>query len=701
VTPQTSDRYQQVEAAARARIASATAQKQRRRVDKAYDDDKPAMAEPDPERRINRVKAVAGVSTEQARELLTGQKPTTSLSGDERFGAERLLHVTANYLPASFLPAGQLATSAVARVLRRNNIPVGSGFLISPRLFLTNNHVIGSAEDARGMLLEFDYETDLQGNPRPPTRFALDPDACFVTNEEDDLDYTVVAVGERVFGGRPLTAFGFCPLSDAGDKHMLGEFVNIVQHPQGNPKQVVVRENKLVTRLENVLHYVADTEPGSSGSPVFNDEWETVALHHWGEPHREKAGPDGKTLSSMVNEGIRISAIVGNLKEELLPKLARGMQALVNEALPGDKAVRPVAQGPTGVPDVPDGKPRKSEAISGNGAAAPVARVGPARVNADGSVTFTLEVNVNLVGGPGAPGEALLPRREAIGIGGVIPAPGTAVPSFSVDSLSATRFDWRTAYSTALACNLAYSSADDIQRQASAWGLSECRFVPGSSTQAFVVATADTTLVSFRGTANASNWVSDINLFYTQRPYGKVHRGFYFALREVEDGVRAAVAQLNRPRLVITGHSLGGAMAALFAAETPGDLSTAWIYTYGQPRTGFDAFVTTMTNRFGDRLVRVVNNNDIVPQVPPLPFRHVGRLLQFDGSGNVSGSAEALAVSPAPSDDPPPLSTEQFLTLQNQMQTGQAAAVAGAEGLFPSFSDHRIAEYIRKIRGKL
>jgi endonuclease/exonuclease/phosphatase family metal-dependent hydrolase len=56
--------------------------------------------------------------------------------------------------------------------------------------------------------------------------------------------------------------------------------------------------------MDKVLRYRTDTEPGSSGSPVFNNDWQLVALHHAG--YREDGG-------TAVNEGIRISAIVAHL----------------------------------------------------------------------------------------------------------------------------------------------------------------------------------------------------------------------------------------------------------------------------------------------------------------------------------------------------------------------------------------------------
>ncbi|MFC8142403.1 trypsin-like serine peptidase [Streptomyces paradoxus] len=57
----------------------------------------------------------------------------------------------------------------------------------------------------------------------------------------------------------------------------MGEFVNIIQHPRGEPKQLSLRDNQIVDALERFLHYESDTREGSSGSPVFNDPWEVVA----------------------------------------------------------------------------------------------------------------------------------------------------------------------------------------------------------------------------------------------------------------------------------------------------------------------------------------------------------------------------------------------------------------------------------------
>ena len=51
---------------------------------------------------------------------------------------------------------------------------------MGPGLFLTNNHVVSSAEMAQQLVVEFDYENDVSGLQRPITTFEFDPGRCFV-----------------------------------------------------------------------------------------------------------------------------------------------------------------------------------------------------------------------------------------------------------------------------------------------------------------------------------------------------------------------------------------------------------------------------------------------------------------------------------------------------------------------------------------
>ncbi len=247
--------------------------------------------------------------------------------------AEKIWGDTVDFANVSFLEIGARTARAVGRVSYLNGRPQGTGFLIGEGLFITNHHVIPTPEFAAQLALDFDYEVDLLGNRRSVTRFQLDP-SVFVSSPDtqDGLDYTIIAVGAQILGDLPIETFGRCGLSSASDKHMLGEFANIVQHPDGRYKEVVLRENRLVGRLENALHYIADTEPGSSGSPVFNSEWKVIALHHWGAPWRELFGEDGRMAKKEVNEGIRISAIVKDIRRKL-PSLSADLQQRLERML--------------------------------------------------------------------------------------------------------------------------------------------------------------------------------------------------------------------------------------------------------------------------------------------------------------------------------------------------------------------------------
>ena len=300
-----------IEQSARARVARCVGQISHSldMVDKGV----PLAAEPDPRRLVARLQAKAQLTEDEARLVAEGviQPPARAARA---LGPEKIWGKTADFVGVSFLERGYVSARSVARVAYRNGAPLGSGFMVSDRLFLTNHHVIGNARDAAGLVLEFDYELDVSDHQLNATRFALDPGTFFVTDDENNLDFTLIAVGQRIDGTKELTSFGWCQLSDAADKHALGECANIVQHPDGRYKEVVLRENRLVSRLDTVLHYVADTEPGSSGSPVFNNEWLVIALHHWGGPWRQRKDASGKRVPLEVNEGIRASSIVTELK---------------------------------------------------------------------------------------------------------------------------------------------------------------------------------------------------------------------------------------------------------------------------------------------------------------------------------------------------------------------------------------------------
>lgn len=216
---------------------------------------------------------------------------------------ERVIN-TEDFLRAAYLEGGALAQRAVGRVhiqdARGKLGGYGTGFLVTPRLLLTNHHVLSDRGVAAASSIEFDYQDSLDGGTRPPIAFDFDAERFFLADEA--LDFALVAVKATP---EQLQQFGFNPLIAAEGKAIVGDFVSIIQHPSGSRKQVALRENRLLVVLDRHLHYTTDTQPGSSGSPVFNDQWEVVALHH--ASVRDTERPE---LGGYVNEGVRVSRLL-------------------------------------------------------------------------------------------------------------------------------------------------------------------------------------------------------------------------------------------------------------------------------------------------------------------------------------------------------------------------------------------------------
>lgn len=240
---------------------------------------------------------------------------------------ERILGVSKELQAWSFLPRGVRAARTVARISVRESgreLPIGTGFLVSPSLLMTNHHVLPDAEAARQCFVEFDAQVTVDNTPQPPTRLELDPDGFFAADERLDFALVLVAPGPDPRPAGEL--FGWNRLSTQMGKLVIGEPVNVIGHPMGRLKEIAVRDNMLQVRLDDFLHYKTDTEPGNSGSPVFNDQWEVVALHHSGVPRTDERGRvlrrDGQVwrpgdgddaIDWVSNEGVRISSILTHL----------------------------------------------------------------------------------------------------------------------------------------------------------------------------------------------------------------------------------------------------------------------------------------------------------------------------------------------------------------------------------------------------
>ncbi|MFC9232102.1 trypsin-like peptidase domain-containing protein [Streptomyces decoyicus] len=229
-------------------------------------------------------------------------------------------------VPIGFLRGGELAGGAVARLkvppyqggapLQPNGFPhSGTGWLIAPGLLVTNHHVVNArtgtgagrpvadAEDlslqARHTLARFDFDTEEVETEEATVSELVAADA--------ELDYAVL----RLAAGpaRPVLRLAAEPLAVAG-----GDFVavNIIQHPGGQSKRVALRNNLVYEADEHDVRYFTDTRGGSSGSPVFTDDWKVVALHR-GTRRVENVLFQGRT-TAFVNVGTQMCRIMRHLQ---------------------------------------------------------------------------------------------------------------------------------------------------------------------------------------------------------------------------------------------------------------------------------------------------------------------------------------------------------------------------------------------------
>ena len=185
---------------------------------------------------------------------------------------------------------------------------------------------------------------------------------------------------------------------------------------------------------------------------------------------------------------------------------------------------------------------------------------------------------------------------------------------------------------------ISYLQPDAVNHYIPRLDLTLEHFADRDGAQAYIFGNETDIVVACRGT-EPNDWndvKADVNAFMVlAETVGRVHRGFK---REVDDlwpALEQIIANDERT-LWFTGHSLGGAMATIsagrcFLAHIPA--TPEGVYTYGAPRVGTARYI----NSVSVDLTRWVNNNDIVPRVPPtwLGYRHTGTRLYINTYGNV------------------------------------------------------------------
>lgn len=183
--------------------------------------------------------------------------------------------------------------------------------------------------------------------------------------------------------------------------------------------------------------------------------------------------------------------------------------------------------------------------------------------------------------------------------------------------------------------SLAYLPSNAAGPRFKSLGFSHSKYIDYHGTQCYVAWNADVMVVAFRGT-EPNQW-NDIKadlrawLMKDDSCAGRVHTGFHHEVHKILDKIEITIEHMrHRKKLFITGHSLGGAMATVAASKLK---NVDFLCTFGSPRVGTKSFVRNIPAKH----VRYVNNNDVVPTVPPsfLFYRHHGEERYINYHGNI------------------------------------------------------------------
>jgi V8-like Glu-specific endopeptidase len=194
----------------------------------------------------------------------------------------------------------------VARIKKRSGKGHGTGWLVRAGDFFPGQEGV--------LLLTCAHVVSATPNPRaiPPWEARVNfqvrgeildvEDDVVWTSPPAKLDATLLALKGQP-SAQPLCLHGRpAAMADPAPR------MYIIGYPAGRDLELSLQDNHLLASSETLLHYRTPTEPGSSGSPVFEPEdWRVIALHHRGSTEMPRL--DGREGTYQANEGIAILAI--------------------------------------------------------------------------------------------------------------------------------------------------------------------------------------------------------------------------------------------------------------------------------------------------------------------------------------------------------------------------------------------------------
>ena len=206
----------------------------------------------------------------------------------------------------SWLEQGLTAGRAVVRVIPPKatdaDTGIGTGFLLPGGWVITNEHVVSGPEIIARTRIETNFERNVRDELKPTSYYKARAEGaislglpwdCTLFRIEDD--------GSDV----PFSDWGYLNLAPKTVPRP-GDPLNIIQHPGGGEKKIAVTSNQCIRVNGSKLEYMTDTMKGSSGSPVFDENWQVVGLHRAGGAAEQR--PGGRVI--YPNEGVAIARLL-------------------------------------------------------------------------------------------------------------------------------------------------------------------------------------------------------------------------------------------------------------------------------------------------------------------------------------------------------------------------------------------------------
>lgn len=237
--------------------------------------------------------------------ILTDWRGEGGESGDYISGSEyeQIIESRSRFQSISFLEKGLEVKDRICmiKVLQKENRICATGFLMKNRYIMTNRHVFLNKDIVKNAEAIFGYDEC--------------KDSVIQTLDFADTDVFISQYYDLAIARLKKDIGDYAKVVDVrlGDpQKCMNDIIPIIQHPNGMPKQICIGHNSLKYVDEERIQYLTDTLPGSSGSPVFNSNWELIGLHSKGgnicEPRT------GKVF--FRNEGINIRTIEKFIKDE-------------------------------------------------------------------------------------------------------------------------------------------------------------------------------------------------------------------------------------------------------------------------------------------------------------------------------------------------------------------------------------------------